>query len=74
MSRGFIQSVLSTQKQRQRFYWVRNMISFFCGVATFYEIGGVLGGLLALAALVVAYFTIAPVLAFIACLFEQMYS
>jgi len=75
MKRGFIASVLSTQKQRQRFIWARNMISLGCAVWAYQAIGGGgVGAAIAVAALVAAYLTVAPILAFVACLIEQMYS
>lgn len=74
MKRGFIESVLFTQKRRQLFYWVRNLVAFIAAVSVFHEVGGGLGAGLAVLALFVAYYTVAPVVAFAACLFEQMYS
>lgn len=74
MRTGFIHSVLSTPRQRQRFYWVRNIASLFCAVAAFQVVGGDYGWMLAFGALIVGYFTVAPVVAFIVCLFEQMHS
>lgn len=79
MSNGFIRSVLSTQKQRQRFFWFRNVISMLCayGVFQFFANTGVAQELVwaaALAALVISYFTLAPVVAFIICFIEQMLS
>ncbi|MCQ8103459.1 hypothetical protein NP590_05005 [Methylomonas sp. SURF-2] len=74
MSKGFICSVLSTQRQRQRFYWIRNFVALFCAAGTFKVVGGTLGGIVAIGALLGGYFTIAPVIAFLVCLFEQMNS
>lgn len=74
MKTGFIQSVLSTRKQRQRFCWVRNMAAFICAALVFHEFGDTLGGVLVALTLVLSYFTIAPIIAVAACLFEQMWS
>jgi hypothetical protein len=74
MKKGFIASVLSTHKQRQRFIWARNMVSFVCAAMAWHFIGGGLGLGLAGITLIGAYFTVAPVVAFIACLIEQMCS
>lgn len=71
---SFIGSVLSTRKQRQRFYWARNVISFACAALAFHAIGGTLGLVVAVGALCGAYFTVAPVLAFLMCLVEHLYS
>lgn len=79
MSNGFIRSVLSTQKQRQRFFWFRNVISMGCayGAFQFFVTTGMAQELVwgaAFAALVISYFTLAPVVAFIICFIEQMLS
>jgi hypothetical protein len=74
MKKGFVASVLSTPKQRQRFIWGRNMVALICAVGVYHTIGGALGVGLGVVALIGSYFTVAPVIAFIACLFEQMYS
>jgi len=66
--------VLSTQKQRQRYYYFRNLISGISGVAAFASIGGVLGIPLGIVAAILAYFSLAPIIAFFICLFEQMAS
>lgn len=71
---GFVQSVLSTTRQRQRYYWVRNFVSLFCAVGTFQIVGGDFGWILALVGLIGGYFTVAPVIAFLVCLFEKMHS
>jgi len=74
MRRSFVQSVLSSQKQRQRYYYFKNITAGLCGIATFVGLGGVFGIALGVAATVLAYFTVAPIVAFLICLFEQMAS
>lgn len=71
---GFIKSVLSTKKQRQSFFYFRNLTALACALVTFKYIGGSIGLGLAVVALVVGYMTVAPVVAFIICLLEQMLS
>lgn len=73
MRKGFVASVLSGSKQRQRFFWARNIISVLCAAAAFQSVGGVTGVAIAGLVLFTAYFTIAPVAAFIACFIEQAY-
>jgi hypothetical protein len=63
MARTFVNSVLSTRKQLQRYDWARNVISFICAAPAFHAVGGVLGAVVALAALVLAHFTISPIVA-----------
>jgi hypothetical protein len=72
VTKGYIRSVLSTKTQRQRFFYVRNLIAFLCAVATFQFFGGAIGGGLAAVALLLSYITVAPVIAFIICLIEQL--
>lgn len=74
MARGFVQSVLSTKKQRQAFFYFRNLIAFACALVTFKFVNGSLGLGLAVVTLILSYMTIAPVVAFVICLFEQMLS
>jgi hypothetical protein len=74
MSKSFVQSVLSTQKQRQRFYWIRNFVALCCAAGAFKLVGGSLGAIAAAGALLGGYFTVAPLIAFAVCLFEQMNS
>lgn len=50
------------------------MVSVLCAVGAYHTLGGALGLGLGAFALIGAYFTLAPVIAFIACLVEQMYS
>lgn len=74
MANGFVQSVLSTKKQRQTFFYFRNLVAFICALVTFKFVGGSIGLGVAVVALVLGYITIAPIVAFIICLIEQMLS
>jgi hypothetical protein len=74
MSRGFIGSLLSTRKQRQRFFYFRNLAAFAGAVGAYSYVGGMGGLALAAGALVVGYFTLAPVVAFAICYIEEMNS
>lgn len=74
MKKGFVANVLSTPKQRQRFFWGRNMVSLLFAAGAYHSIGGALGVGLGVVTLIGAYFTVAPMIAFIACLIEQMFS
>jgi hypothetical protein len=68
------QSILSTPKQRRRFFWVRNMATFFIGLAVFYKLPDPWGMILVLPAALLTYFTVAPVVALIVCFVEEMMS
>ncbi len=74
MVKGFVKSVLSTKKQRQAFFYFRNLIALACALVSFKYIGGSIGLGVGVVVLVVGYMTIAPVVAFIICLLEQMLS
>lgn len=74
MEKSFVQSVLSTKKQRQAFYYFRGIVSLLCAVAVFKMAPEEWSIILAGAGLVVSYLTVAPVIAFIICLAEQMFS
>lgn len=84
MSNGFIRSVLSTQKQRQRFFWFRNVISLLCplGVLHLFKDGYIpipssldwLIWVLAFASIFIGYLTIAPIIAFAVCFLEHLFS
>lgn len=69
-----MESVLSTRQQQQRYYWARNMISLGCGAWAFYSLVGGMGTAIGLAAMVIAHFTVSPVVAFVLCLIEQLCS
>lgn len=73
-AKTFVESVLSTRQQHQRYYWARNVISLGCGAWTFHALGGGIGIASGLAAMVIAHFTVSPVVAFVLCLIEQMCS
>ncbi|RYH62358.1 MAG: hypothetical protein EON54_09470 [Alcaligenaceae bacterium] len=73
-TKTFVWSVLSARGQQQRYYWARNIISLGCGAWAFHALGGGLGFAIALAAMVLAQFTVSPVVAFVLCLIEQMCS
>ena len=68
------QSILSTPKQRKRFFWARNMTTLFVGAAVFYWLPEPWGMILVLPAVVIGYLTIAPVVALILCFIEEMMS
>lgn len=72
MAYGFIRSVLSTKKRRQTFFYFRNLIALVCAGVTYKFVGGSIGLGVAAIALVLGYMTIAPVIAFLICLIEQM--
>lgn len=78
MRRTFVQGVLSTPKRRQSYFYFRNLIAGGCGIAAYVKLGASLGAAIGagigVAAAVAAYFTIAPVIALLICLFEQMSS
>lgn len=71
---GFVTSILSTPKQRARFFWIRSVVAgasgFYAGQFVAGEIGIVLG--FAVAAL--SFYTLAPVVALVLCFIEQMLS
>jgi hypothetical protein len=74
---GFIKSVTSTRKSRQRFYYFRNLTSAICAIVVFQYLSGASIGLYlsiagAIAGFAIGYMTIAPIVAFIICLIEQM--
>jgi len=78
MKRTFVQGVLSTPKRRQSYFYFRNLIAGGCGIAVYVKTSTLLGmymaGGIGFIAAVAAFFTIAPVIAFLICLFEQMAS
>ena len=74
MRNSFVRSVLSTPKQRQRFFYFRNGTALISGVLVFTSVTGTLGAILGVLAVPVAYLTIAPIVAFVICLVEQMLS
>jgi hypothetical protein len=74
MRSSFIRSVLSTQKQRQRFFYFRNFSAGACALMAGVEIGGGMGLAVGFVVLFLAYYTVAPIIAFIICLIEQMAS
>jgi hypothetical protein len=66
------QTLLSTPKQRKRFFWCRNMSTFAIGclVAQW----PTWGPFLCIPAALIGYFTIAPIIAVILCFIEEMLS
>lgn len=73
MGYSFVQSVLSSKKRRQAFFYFRNIISLMCAVAIFKIAPGEWSIILAAAGLVLSYFTIAPVIYFLICLAEHIF-
>lgn len=73
-SRSFVASVLSTQKQRQRFYYFRYFTALFCAFGAFQAVDGPVGIGLGVVSLIIGYFTIAPVVAFLVCFIEKICS
>jgi hypothetical protein len=67
------QSILSTPKQRKRFFWVRNMATLFSGGAI-YQLPEPFGIWLCVPGAILTYFTVAPVIALIVCFIEEMFS
>jgi hypothetical protein len=78
MKRTFAQSVLSTQKRRQSFYYCRNFIAAGCGLFAYMKLsvslGMIIGSVIGFVTMIVAYLTIAPAIALLLCLLEQMLS
>jgi hypothetical protein len=74
MLRSFVNDVLSSRKQRQRFSWLRIMISFATAFVVGSQFSDALAIALGLLTLPIAYITVAPVLAFTICLLEGMLS
>ncbi len=78
MRRTFVNSVLSTHKRRQGYFYVRNLVAGGCGFAVYTKLVVTLGTTMAVAAGIAttigAYFTVAPIIALLACLIEQMSS
>ena len=74
MIRSFVNDVLSSRKQRQRFSWFRVMISFVAAFLAGSQFSDTLAIGVGIIALPIAYMTVAPVLAFIICLIEGMLS
>lgn len=74
MLKSFVRGVLSSQKQRQRYYYFKNGIAFVSGLFIFVQLGGVIGFALGIVGAFIAIFTIAPIIAFLICLIEQMAS
>lgn len=72
--RTFIESILSTQKQRQRFYYFRNLTALCCAVGGFHFAAQHFAWAAAIVGLFAGYLIIGPVVAFLVCLIEQMYS
>lgn len=73
-TKTFVDSVLSTRRQQQRYYWARNMISLGCGAWAFHALVGGMGIAIGFSVIVIAHFTVSPVVAFVLCLIEQMCS
>jgi hypothetical protein len=67
------QSILSTPKQRKRFFWLRNMAALGTG-ALAYQLQAPFGLWLCLPITLLAYFTVAPIVAVILCFIEEMLS
>ena len=74
MFRSFINDVLSSRKQRQRFSWFRVMITFVVAFLAGSQFNDTLAIGIGIIALPIAYMTVAPVLAFLICLVEGMLS
>ncbi|WP_157385930.1 hypothetical protein [Methylosarcina fibrata] len=78
MKRTFAQSVLSTQKRRQSYFYCRNLIAGGCGLFAYVKLsaslGMTIGAIVGFTAMIASYLTIAPLIALLLCLFEQMLS
>lgn len=74
MRNSFVRSVLSTPKQRQRFFYFRNGTAILAGALVFTSVTGTFGAILGVLAIPLAYFTVSPIIAFIVCFVEQMLS
>lgn len=68
---------IRTPKQRARYFWAKRIAALGCAIASASYAGPYLGQwslLVGLAALVLSYVTIAPVVAAIVCLLEEIAS
>lgn len=76
-------NIIQTKKQKARYMWAKMATSMVCGLAAFHYatpfIKPLLGanvllgsGVLGVAAFLLAYVTIAPIIAFIFCLLEEL--
>jgi hypothetical protein len=76
--KSFKNGVLSSPKQKQRYFYFKHLISGLCGIIAYTHFSAGLGVTAALiisvGAALLAFLTIAPVVAFLICLFEQMAS
>ncbi len=76
--KGFVDSILSTKKQRQRFIYFRGLSSVVLGIAAYAEAANKMNDLLAIGlgilVLIVSYKTVSRAIAFLICLIEGMYS
>ena len=71
---GFVRSVLTTPKQRIRFFWIRSILAGASGFYAAQFVPGALGVALGFAAAAVSFYTVAPVIALVICFVEQMLS
>jgi hypothetical protein len=69
-----VKSVTSTAKDRRRYFYFKNLVSVLVAAFVFVNIGGFIGGGLAIVAALISNFTISPVVAFLICLCEQILS
>lgn len=69
-----VKSVTSTAKERQRYFYCKNLTSVLIGIFVFANLEGLLGIGLGIAASLISNFTISPIVAFVICLFEQINS
>jgi hypothetical protein len=67
-----IKSVTSTRKERQRYFYFKNLVSVIVAVLVFVNVGGLPGAVLAIIAALISNFTISPIVAFLICLCEQI--
>jgi hypothetical protein len=74
MFQSFVNDVLSSRKQRERFSWFRVMITLVAALLTGSQFSDMLAIGVGIITLPIAYMTVAPVLAFVVCLIEGMFS
>jgi hypothetical protein len=74
---GFVDGILSTNKQKKRFFYFRNLSAVILAVVAYVELDNRVGGFfavgLAFLALFVAYKTVSVLIALSICFIEQMF-
>ena len=74
---GFVESILSTKKQRQIFSYARNLSSIFIGFAAYKYSLPIIGDfaiIILIASIIISYKTISIPIALTLCFLEQLFS